>query len=88
MEKPLNRAIFGFVTAVIFVLVVHQGMWKLLHLFGIMPGPYPTDGVPPFGLPRIVNLCFWGGLWGVVFGLCFAAGWFVHHVVIRKRRRA
>jgi len=27
-------------------------------------------------------------LWGVVFGLCFAAGWFVHHVVIRKRRRA
>src|SRR6202012_6016741 len=63
MEKSLNRAILGFVAAVISVLVFHQGMWELLHLFGIMPRPYPTDGVPPFGVPRIVNPCFWGGMW-------------------------
>jgi hypothetical protein len=69
MEKSLNRAIWGFVAAVISVLVFHQGMWELLHLFGIMPRPYPIDGVPPFGVPRIVSLCFWGGLWGAVFGL-------------------
>src|ERR1700757_1215048 len=34
-----------------------------------MPPPYPTDGVPPFGVPRIINLCFWGGVWSAVFGL-------------------
>jgi hypothetical protein len=25
--------------------------------------------VPPFGVPRVVDLCFWAGLWGVPFGL-------------------
>jgi hypothetical protein len=69
MEKSLNRTFLGFVAAVISVLVFHQGMWELLHLLGLMPPPYPTDGVPPFGVPRIINLCFWGGVWGAVFGL-------------------
>src|SRR5262249_33285115 len=35
----------------------------------LMPPPYPTRGVPPFGVPLIIDLCFWGGLWGAVFGL-------------------
>jgi hypothetical protein len=34
-----------------------------------MPPPYPTDPIPPLGVPRILNLCFWGGLYGIVFGL-------------------
>ena len=33
------------------------------------PAPYPTDPVPPFGVPRIVNFCFWAGLYGLAFGL-------------------
>jgi hypothetical protein len=69
MSAPMNRASLGFLAAVISVLVFHQGMWELLHLFGLMPAPYPTDGVPPFGVPRIVDLCFWGGVWGAAFGL-------------------
>src|SRR6201995_2943541 len=69
MEKSLNRALLGFVAAVISVLVFHQGMWELLHLFGLMPFPHPADGVPPLGVPRIISLCFWGGVWGAVFGL-------------------
>ena len=24
-------------------------------------------GVPPFGVPYLVNLIFWGGLWGILF---------------------
>jgi hypothetical protein len=31
--------------------------------------PYPTNPIPPFGVPLIVDLCFWGGLYGIVFGL-------------------
>jgi hypothetical protein len=69
MSASLNRAVLGFVAAVISVLTFHQGMWELLHLLGQMPPPYPTSGVPPFGVPRIVDLCFWGGVWGALFGL-------------------
>ena len=69
MPTSLNRALLGFVAAVISVLVFHQGMWALLHLIGLMPPPYPTRSVPPFGVPLIIDLCFWGGVWGGVFGL-------------------
>ena len=33
------------------------------------PAPYPTNPVPPFGVPLIASLCFWGGLYGLAFGL-------------------
>lgn len=69
MPTSLNRAVLGFVAAVISVLVFHQGMWGLLHLLGMMPPWYPTRGVPPFGVPLIIDLCFWGGVWGALFGL-------------------
>lgn len=69
MQTSLSRAVFGFVAGAVSVLVFHQGMWELLHLLGRMPPWYPTGAVPPFGVPRIVDMCFWGGIWGLVFGL-------------------
>lgn len=71
--SPAMRCLLGFVAAAISVLTFHQGMWALLHVADLpglgMPPPYPTDGVPPLGVPRILDLCFWGGLYGLVFGL-------------------
>jgi hypothetical protein len=71
--SPPMRGLLGFVAAAISVLTFHQGMWALLHALDLpglgMPAPYPIDGVPPFAVPRVLNLCFWGGLYGVVFGL-------------------
>ena len=73
MDSPIKRAAMGFVAAVIAVLTFHQGMWALLHVLDLqglkMPAAYPFDGVPTWQVPRIVNLCFWGGLYGIVFGL-------------------
>jgi hypothetical protein len=69
MPPSLNRALLGFVVAVISVLALHQGMWELLHLLGLMPPWYPTVGIPPLEVPWIIDLCFWGGVWGAVFGL-------------------
>ena len=61
MTAP-KRALLGFAAAVVSVLTFHQGMWALLHAAGLMPpAPYPTDPVPPFGVPRIANFCFWAG---------------------------
>jgi hypothetical protein len=34
-----------------------------------MPPPFPIDPVPPFGVPRLLSLCFWGGVWGALFGV-------------------
>jgi hypothetical protein len=69
MQAAWPRAAFGFFAAVLSVLMFHQGMWAVLHAARLMPAPYPTSRVAPFGLPRIVDLCFWGGIWGALFGL-------------------
>lgn len=65
----LGRMLLGFLAAAVAVLVFQQGSWTVLHLAGLMPPPYPTVPIPPYGLPLIANLCFWGGVWGAAFGL-------------------
>ncbi len=73
VPSPAIRALFGFIAAAISVLTFHQAMWAALHTLALpglgMPPPFPTDPIPPWGVPRIANLCFWGGLYGIVFGL-------------------
>jgi hypothetical protein len=59
--------LLGFAAGVLSVLVFHQGTVWLLHVAGQVPTPpYSLRPIPPFGVPQIVNGCFWGGLWGVV----------------------
>jgi hypothetical protein len=41
-------------------------MWELLHMIGLMPTWYPTDGVAPFEVPRIIDLCVWGAVFGLL----------------------
>ena len=71
MNTPaLIRAGLGFLAAASSVLVFHQGMWIILYAIGVMPRPpFPVNPIPPLGIPQIVNLCFWGGLYGLVYGL-------------------
>jgi hypothetical protein len=66
---PYRRAVLGFAGAALSVLVFHQGMVALLYLLGMTGAPYSVAPVPPWGVPRIVDLCFWGGLYGIAFGL-------------------
>jgi len=70
MPSAGMRAFLGFVAAAIAVLTFHQGMVAVLHALGLAPlAPFRTSPVPPLGVPWIANLCFWGGLYGAVFGL-------------------
>jgi hypothetical protein len=73
MSSPAMRALLGFIAAALSVLTFHAAMWEMLHVLNLpglgMPAPYPMKPVPPWGVPQIVNLCFWGGLYGLVFGL-------------------
>jgi hypothetical protein len=66
------RMLLGFTVGALAILTFHQGMWEALHLFKIpkliMPVAYPLVRIAPFGLPHIVSLCLWGGLYGAAFG--------------------
>lgn len=63
------RALLGFVAGVIATLSFHQAMWAVLHGFGLMPPAYPMVPTKPWGVPKMVSMCFWAGVWGAAFGL-------------------
>jgi hypothetical protein len=64
------RALLGLTAAMISVAIFHQGTSALLNASGVPTvGPYSLRPVPPFGVPMLVNRFFWGGLYGLVFGL-------------------
>lgn len=74
MSTP-QRIIIGFIAAVLSVLVFHQGMILLLRETGLFGIPRTAlvwnlaANPRAFGLPALVNQCFWGGLYGAAYGL-------------------
>src|SRR5262245_118351 len=73
MQGPIGRIVLGFIAAAISVVVVHEGIIYLLTQYGMIRGtPWGMQPIPPWGVPRLVNNIFWGGLWGALFGLVYA----------------
>jgi hypothetical protein len=65
--RVLQFTLLGFVAGAIGVLVFHQGVLLALHAVGLVPfAPYAFDPTPPLGVPRVLSLAFWGGIWGIV----------------------
>ncbi len=74
MPAAPMRALSGFIAAAISVLIFHQGMWTAIARAGcarpddaaaVSHGSNPATRT----FPASSNLCFWGGLYGIVFGL-------------------
>ena len=62
--------VLGFIAGALAVLAFHQVMVFLLSTVGLIQSHvYATQGVPPFGVPTILNQMFWGGLWGLLFAV-------------------
>jgi hypothetical protein len=60
----------GFVAGFLATLVFHQSGLALLHRVGLFGGSaFNMRPVPPFGVPAVIQLAFWGGVWGIVFAL-------------------
>ncbi len=84
----MYRVLGGFAAGFLAVLTVHQGILWLgtaLHFFQAQPWSFRP--VPPLGIPQVLSLAFWGGLWGVLiaflapkFGSGF--GWWLSVFVI------
>jgi hypothetical protein len=69
MQNLLRRAVPGFIAGAIAVLAFQQGAWALLHILHRMPPAWPMNRIPPWGVPQVFDLAFWGGLWGIAFAL-------------------
>ncbi|HEX3582999.1 MAG TPA: hypothetical protein VH087_14625, partial [Thermoanaerobaculia bacterium] len=62
-----KRVLLEFLAGFLATLIFHQPALWLLHLAGITPRtPYVMTAVPPFGVPAVISLAFWGGVWGLI----------------------
>jgi hypothetical protein len=70
MNEPIRRILFGWVAGFVAALVAHQLVIAALHAAAFTPiTPWPTAPAPPFGVPAVLSLGFWGGVWGIVLAL-------------------
>ena len=67
MEIGLGKSfLFGFIAGFFGTLVFHQLMVALLWGVGLAPfHPFSMALTRPFGVPAVISLSFWGGLWGL-----------------------
>jgi len=71
------RFLKAFLAGALAVPVFHQGMLALLFWAGVTSrAPFSLEPTDPFGVPSLVSLSFWGGVWGIILLL----------VVMRTRR--
>jgi hypothetical protein len=60
----------AFIAGVLAVPVFHQILLLVLYAAKIVPfAPFNWAPTKPLGVPDIVSISFWGGVWGVLFAL-------------------
>jgi hypothetical protein len=56
----------AFAAGFLSTLVFHQGVILVFHLLGVFPRmPWNFAPVPPLGVPSVISLAFWAGVWGI-----------------------
>ncbi|HEY6844569.1 MAG TPA: hypothetical protein VI391_10390 [Thermoanaerobaculia bacterium] len=69
----MRRVLFGFIAGFLATILFHQVVLELFHLGGMTPrAAWSMQPVPPFGVPSVISLSFWGGVWGIILVLVFA----------------
>lgn len=62
MKNYLRAFAAGFLSTLVF----HQAVIGIFHLMGAFPrAPWSLAPVPPLGVPSVISLAFWAGLWGI-----------------------
>lgn len=74
MNSSIGRAAMGFIAGALSVFTVMTATWWALRTAGFLPANAPAfwsmePRIAPFGVPRYLNLAFWGGIWGLVLAL-------------------
>ena len=64
------KYVLPFAAGFVATLLFHQGLIALLHAFGVVPfGAWSMAATWPLGVPKVISLAFWAGLWGVVLAI-------------------
>jgi hypothetical protein len=62
-----------FLAGALAVPLGHQIAAWALHAIGWFPAaPFSFAATKPFGVPQLLSLSFWGGVWGLILGLVLA----------------
>src|SRR5216117_3471288 len=63
----MKRAAIAFLAGFVATLVFHQPVLWLFHAIHWTDRlPYVMKPVPPLGVPAVLSLAFWGGVWGLI----------------------
>ena len=69
-QNQILRLLLAFVAGFISVILFHQGMLAVLNLINFTEAtPYRTNPTQPFGIPTILSISFWGGVWGILLAV-------------------
>jgi hypothetical protein len=61
------RVILEFFAGFAATIFFHQPVVWIFHALGVSPrAPFDMTPVPPFGIPAVISLAFWGGIWGII----------------------
>jgi hypothetical protein len=64
------RLLFGFIAGFASTLIFHQLALGLLWNAGLArSAPFSMAATYPFGVPAVLSLALWGGVWGILFAL-------------------
>src|SRR5438105_103869 len=67
---PASKLLLGFIAGFLAVLLFHQPVLTLLTQIGMAKAhTYSLTATAPFGVPQVISLSFWGGVWGIVFAV-------------------
>ena len=63
----MKTTLKSFVTGFVATLVFHQGIIGILYAAGAIPfAPFNMNPTEPLGVPSVISLAFFGGLWGIL----------------------
>jgi hypothetical protein len=69
MHSPSTRVFLGCVAGALAMLMFHQTTLQAFYWSGLAPHPaFRIAIVPPFNVPMVVSVTFWGAVYGGLFG--------------------
>ncbi|ASJ72061.1 hypothetical protein [Granulosicoccus antarcticus] len=62
-----RKLLTGFLAGFIATFVFHQLAVAILAAIGLSPfGAWNFSATAPLGIPAVLSLSFWGGIWGII----------------------
>jgi len=63
----------AFIAGFAATLIFHQGVFALFHAVGAVPqAAWDMTATAPLGVPAVISLAFWGGIWGIALWFLLA----------------